>query len=348
MLLYHGIFKKYVEKFREVLEMANLNKLFLEYGENIILSKKEKDTITTGRDALRNKIKKNFKDNDRSEPKFCTQGSFIMNTTILQKIGQEYDLDNGVYLQGYSNNIAEWPSTYTVHKWIKDAVDNHTKMPPIDKNTCVRVVYTDGYHIDLPSYIVREEELEDGTTEKVAYLAHKTKGWIVSDPKAFTAWFRKKVKENGEQLRRMVKYLKGWKDNKEIDLKGISITILVGNHFSAEDQRDDIALLKTVTNIIDELEDDFNCYKPVIPTDEDLFDGMSETKKNSILNGLNSLKKKLDKAINEVENEKDAANELKKIFGDKFPEGEDIVRSKLSYVSTVTPTLLDKGNHHFA
>lgn len=328
--------------------MANLNKLFIKYNTNISLTSKEKERIKKGRDALRNKITSEFNLKNRSTPKFCTQGSFIMGTTIVPAEGEEYDLDNGVYIKGYSDDMSTWPSTQNIHKWITDAVDGHTDTPALDKNTCVRVIYKADYHIDLPSYIIRNEVQADETEITVAYLAHKANGWVVSDPRAFTRWFKEKIKENDEQLRRVVKYLKGWKEYKGIDLKGIVITILVGNHFEGEVNRDDIALLNTVTNIIDEIEDDFVCYKPVTPMDEDLFDGTSETKKSTIINGLNMLKKKLDKAINEIKNEKDAASELIKILGDSFPEGEDIVRDNMEYAITAAPTTLNKENHHFA
>mgnify|MGYP007011419874 FL=1 len=31
---------------------------------------------------------------------------------------------------------------------------------------------------------------ENSAGDSIAYLAHKSKGWIESDPKAFTAWFQ--------------------------------------------------------------------------------------------------------------------------------------------------------------
>lgn len=120
---------------------------------------------------------------------------------------------------------------------------------------------------------------ENSAGDSIAYLAHKSKGWIESDPKAFTAWFQGYVNENGQEIRRMVKYLKAWKDYKNIDIKGMAITILVCNNFSVTEKRDDLSLLDTVTNIIDSLEDSFHCYKPVTPTDEDLFADVSETSK---------------------------------------------------------------------
>ena len=178
------------------------------------------------------------------------------------------------------------------------------------------------------------------------FRSHKSKGWIESDPKAFTAWFQGYVNENGQEIRRMVKYLKAWKDYKNIDIKGMAITILVCNNFSVTEKRDDLSLLDTVTNIIDSLEDSFHCYKPVTPTDEDLFADVSETSKNEILKGLNNLKKKLDAAINEKSNEKDATDILQKVFGERFPTGEDADKDIAE--STAGPIKLGNEDKHFA
>lgn len=322
--------------------MLDLNKLFEEFYEEISLTRTYKEKITRGRDALRTKIGNKFEEKGRKKPKHCTQGSYSMHTAIMPTGDDEFDLDNGVYLQGYSTEQDVWPATQTVHTWVKDAVNGHTSNLPIDKNTCIRVVYEDKYHIDLPIYIIGENN--DG--DSIAYLAHKSKGWIESDPKAFTKWFQSFVNDNGQQIRHMVKYLKAWKDYKNIDIKGMAITILVCNNFSVTENRDDISLLDTVTNIIDSLEDSFHCFKPVTPTDEDLFADISETSKNSIMNGLNNLKRKLDIAINEKSNEKDATDILRKVFGDRFPNGEDA--NKDISDKTVAPINLGNEDSHFA
>lgn len=191
-------------------------------------------------------------------------------------------------------------------------------------------LHSAGYHIDLPIYIVKDE---------VAYLAHKTKGWIESDPKAFRSWFIDKVSSDsyGEQLRRVVKYLKAWKDYKGISFKGIEITILATDNFEQYDHRDDKCLRDTVASIISSLEDDFSCVKPVAPG-EDLFDDASSTKQSSILDGLRTLKSNLDKAITET-NEKKATEYLRKSFGDRFPLGKDI-SAKSVYAASSAPGVL--------
>lgn len=84
-----------------------------------------------------------------------------MKTAIMPLDGDEFDLDNGVYLRGYSTDQDDWPAAQTVHTWVKEAVEKHTSNSPIDKNTCIRVVYEDKYHIDLPIYIMGENSAGD-------------------------------------------------------------------------------------------------------------------------------------------------------------------------------------------
>jgi len=143
----------------------NFDKQFKGYHGIIKLSSAKKKELTGdgskkgSRDALRDKIKKNFRDNERKQPKFYMQGSFSMTTTV-NPISLEYDLDDGVYLQNIdtSKPMDEWEKPEKVHKWIVDAVDGHTSKDPTDKNLCVRVHYADEKkHIDLPIYAPKDD-----------------------------------------------------------------------------------------------------------------------------------------------------------------------------------------------
>lgn len=303
----------------------NLHSDFIKFNDTIKLSSYKSDNLKISRDALRKDIRNWFSEKNKNQPKFCWQGSFAMKTTV-NPISDDYDLDDGVYLQGYSNDENEWPTTTSVHNWVKTATDERTSVDSTDKNTCVRVNYVDGYHIDLPIYIMKDEE---------AYLAHKSNGWIISDPKAFTDWFIDKVNENNEQLRRLVRYLKAWKDYKDVPLKSIEITILVAENFDGYDSRDDKALLGTIEKIFNALEENFSCVKPVAPG-EDLFDGISDTKKNKIISSLTTLKNDLSSAISE-ENDETATEILQNLFGIRFPKIEN---SSKSYVVTSSPGVL--------
>lgn len=312
--------------------MANIHGLFTSFSDEITLTTAKSNSLRTSRNALRNAIKTWFSDRDKEQPNFCWQGSFAMKTTVNPLSNGEYDIDDGVYLSGYSMlDSSEWPATTTVHGWIKNAVTGQTKADPVNKDTCIRVIYASGYHVDLPIYIQKDNYI---------YLAHKSKGWTISDPKAFRDWFITKVNNNGEQLRRLVKYLKAWKDYNSISLKGIEITILVSNNFCAYEGRDEKSLRDTVQAILASLDNSFTCYKPVAPY-ENLFDGISESRSKSIIKSLTDLKNALDKAINEKD-PLTASTYMIDQFGTRFPEGEQLEETKTSnnYTRTSAPGVL--------
>lgn len=308
--------------------MANLNKLFSDFNDKITLSAAKKESLRNSRNSLRKEIKDWFSEHDKNIPSFCGQGSYAMKTLVFPINGADYDIDDGIYISEYKDvSIYDWPKTSTVHSWIKDAVADKTKAGATDKDTCIRVQYASGYHIDLPAYICKDD---------VAYLAHKSKGWIISDPKSFKDWFLDYVKDTqwyGEQLRRVVKYLKRWKDYTGNPLKGIEITILATNNFDKYEGRDDKSLRSTVERIIDSLNLDFRCEKPVSPY-EDLFEDASENRKNNIISGLKALRTNLNDAIDE-EDEKKASEILRdKVFGTDFPLGKETKTEDYSRSST--------------
>ena len=312
--------------------MANLNSLYFDFSDEITVSSTKRESLRTSRDALRKVIKDWFSDNGKLVPSFHGQGSYAMKTLINPINGNDYDIDDGVYIEGYDDeSISEWPNPSTIHTWIKTAVEDRTVAGVTDKDTCVRVNYAKGYHIDIPAYICKGSD---------AYLAHKSKGWFISDPKSFTGWFINKVNDDvnyGEQLRRVVKYLKAWRDYSENPLKGIEITILATNHFERYEGRDDKSLKGTVDNIITKLECSFCCRKPVQPF-EDLFEDASETRKDSIVSGLKSLSLYLGEAILE-EDEKKATEILRgKLFGNRFPLGKETTKN--NYAASTAPGVL--------
>ena len=308
--------------------MANIHSLFQTFNENITLSDAKTTSLRTSRNSLRQDIRDWFKESGKDQPQFCWQGSFAMKTTVNPTTGKDYDIDDGIYLRGYSGqDMSEWPVPATVHNWIKNAVEGRTKATPINKDTCIRVPYANGYHVDLPIYIEKDDAI---------YLAHKTKGWTTSDPKAFRDWFVEKVKDNGEQLRRMVKYLKAWKDFKGLPIKGIELTILICENFDSFDGRDDKSLKNTIENIITTLENSYKCKKPVVPY-EDLFKSHSQTRKSEIISAFKTLKNALIDAINE-QDEEAASEKIIAVFGSRFPRGES--NKKAEYQRTSSPGVL--------
>ena len=120
--------------------MANLHKEFGTFHDRIALTSGKKESLRKSRNAIRDRIRKHFRENIKVElPKFRGQGSYAMGTTVNPLDG-EFDIDDGVYLQHLDkNDDSEWPTPETVHSWLVKATDGHTKEKPIDKRTCVRV-----------------------------------------------------------------------------------------------------------------------------------------------------------------------------------------------------------------
>ena len=309
--------------------MAVLHKEFIEFNGRIKLTSTRKEDLKSSRKALRKTIKKWFGENkpDELPPKFWGQGSFEMNTTInpIPELDQEgniirkYDLDYGIYFierEGEDNRR----SIPILHDWVFEAVQNHTQKDVIRKTTCIRVVFSDGHHIDLPIYYKSGD---------IPELAHRSKGWIESDPKAFTEWFQKKGGSNHDQLCRIVRYLKAWKNFQESqysNLKlpsGFELTILATENYRPKDN-DDAAfgtcVEKMYTNLRQPLP--FTCVRPTPPVGENLFAEYSGTKKDNFLNCLLKLVEACRHA-DEESNFLKASEHLITQFGDRFPKGAD-------------------------
>lgn len=291
--------------------MANCHDLFRNFHEVIVLPDSKKGNLRKARDTIRERIKTKFADAKRTlVPEFLAQGSYTTQT-IVNPIDGEYDIDDGVYLQNLDKRSSkDWPSPETVHKWVLDAVDGHTKTPPIDKRTCVRVIYKGQYHVDLPIYC----EL-NGT---VMHAEKGEKGWHKSNPGMLTEWFQNAVKKHGDQLRLMVRYIKAWVDYNLKDGKlpsGLVLTVLAVEKFQAYD-RDDVSFGQMVTAMYTRMLANSCIINPVDPT-EDLYARYDSTVRKRFLEALLRLKNSVQEALG-VESKKDACRKWRKEFGDRW------------------------------
>lgn len=313
--------------------MATLHKEFIKFNKDIKLTSTRKEDLVGSRNAIKERIKKYFREEKSRElqPKFHPQGSFEMNTTVNPipekddsgKTLRKYDLDYGVYfVENSGENNKKSISTW--HDWVYNAVKSHTEKS-IRKNTCVRVYFSDGHHIDLPIYYKKGDNNPE--------LAHRSKGWLISNPVEFTNWFNDEAKKD-QQLRRIVRYLKAWKNYRQIKnthLKlpsGFALTILATNNFTPN-QSDDVAFMNTVKAIRDKLNRRFECLRPTTPKGENVFGDYSTSRENDFMNTLNALLNNCLKAHSEP-NFRKASEYMRKDFGDRFPLGEDATDNEKS------------------
>lgn len=294
--------------------MANCNDLFLDFNKNLNITATKKELITKSKENLREKIRKYFRENHSGyTPHFFTQGSRKMKTTIRTK-DDTCDHDDGVYFESNPDGV----TGKTLQSWVKNAVDGTTDASPSHKRKCIRVIYSAGYDIDLPVLIFNSEK------DDHPMLAIKDDVFREDDPKEFIEKFFeiKKLSHKGEQLVRIIKYLKSWCDNKRNAMpSGLSMTALAMNHMSKH-ERDDIALKYTLVAIEKELKNEFKCIMQTTPKD-DLFADYDLVRQQNFMKNLADFISDAQKAIDEI-NLLKASKLWRKHLGDKhFPEGED-------------------------
>ncbi|WP_447764721.1 CBASS cGAMP synthase [Pseudomonas reinekei] len=221
------------------------------------------------------------------EPRFYIQGSRAYKTlnSPCTTPPQQSDIDDGVYLP--LSVMREENSPKLAITLFFDAVIDVLRPMCADKgwhteskDTCVRVTISPYAHIDLPLYVIpdtlfllikssmesRGHAVFDSAinSERDSWktlpsnkilLADREQGWRKSDPMAMKNWFKRECREKGDQLIRVVRYLKAFRD-KQWEDKGPSSILLMAAAcplFEYFDKRDDHALLNVVKGIPDAL-----------------------------------------------------------------------------------------------
>ncbi|MDR2881687.1 MAG: hypothetical protein LBV29_07285 [Azoarcus sp.] len=250
---------------------------------------------TEVRACLRTGIPRVLKENgyteDVPQPRFFTQGSWAyktLNSPAQQP--QQADIDDGCYLptsfvaQTRRPSVAATVFFAAAEKALKPLVEEKRWKLVTDKPTCIRVIIAGDTHIDIPLYAIPDDEFAtlakaaveqygfDSLTEAVnmaarkqdswtalpadkVLLAHRECDWIPSDPRLVKEWFLGEVEAKDEQLRRVIRYLKAFRDWKWPSGGPASILLMAAAAplFEKRDRRDDLALLDVVTALPDRL-----------------------------------------------------------------------------------------------
>lgn len=318
--------------------MADSTSAFADFNRSISLTQTDRRFLRAARQAIIRKIERYFKSNPQCPSvEFKIQGSFSMGTIIKPKNG-DYDIDIGVYLKGLGNWQINWPTPETASNWLTKALEFHTATRPINKRNCVRIMYrplTNGkgvcYHVDLPVYCEYENLLNEKFTR--IGITGETQWDQKSDPIGFTNWFMSKCAINPgdrQQLQRLVKYIKAWKDHVKKNTKfpsGMALTVLIANNYFP-DKRDDISFRETIrraynntfvthgvfllSSIID-----IAIKSPVEPGNN-LIERLTSNQLNTFIKKFERLVDDGKKAT-ESKSQRKAEKIWRKHFGDRFP-----------------------------
>lgn len=154
------------------------------------------------------------------------------------------------------------------------------------RETCIRIYIGNSAHIDVPPYAAPDNQFaaiqeralakalalkeEAAFRDAVAFgempgeewdtltdivLATLSGTWEKSDPAVVSDWFRDQVLQFGDQLKRVCRYLKAWRDFqwKEGGPSSVCLMICASQVFQKMPGRDDAALLEVVRELGEKL-----------------------------------------------------------------------------------------------
>lgn len=333
---------------------------------------------TDVRNCLRNGIprvlrKMGYTD-DIPTPRFFTQGSWAYKTlNSPAKHPQQADVDDGCYLPLSFVSQTKKPSKAAsvffraAEEALTDLVNERNWKLITDKPTCIRIEFSNFAHIDIPLYAIPDSEFQTlaklamerfgyaSFTEALAtvdqdiwtalpkdqvLLAHRECDWKASDPRPVKDWFLNEVDVRGEQLRRIVRYLKALRDWKWGSGGPSSILLMAAAAplFVKHDRRDDIALLEVLAKLPQRLRAGVN--NPV-DVSESLTDRLGPEGVEEAALAFGEFEKALRGSVHSS-SPSQACSWMCKVFGTRFPNEPDRI-VVVTVVSTILATPATPG-----
>lgn len=316
---------------------------------------------TKVRNCLRHGIPRVLKErgytDEAPEPRFFTQGSWAYKTLNGPcQHPQQADLDDGCYLPlGFVSQTTRPSVAATVFFEAAEAalkpLCEAEGWPMSEKPTCIRIEVSADAHIDVPLYAIPDKEFKtlakallagyqnfamDEAIRKAEHdvwsklpsnevlLAHRVHGWWESDPRPVKEWFEGQVAVRGEQLRRVVRYLKAFRDWKWPNGGPASILLMAAAAplFERRDRRDDLALLDVVAKIGASLR--AGVCNPA-NKGESLTERLGKEGIEEAAAEFDTLEKDLRGAVN-AGNESQACVWVQRNFGHRFPYRPDRIK----------------------
>jgi hypothetical protein len=260
--------------------MGKATRLFNGSAEETLYSRitpteEQREFLQAQWNALANHLKLHLRQDYGYTISTWIQGSYKYGTLIKPlHIGEEYDVDVGIYFEWPLDGSAH-PTPKQLRDWVqRELIAYQTLAPELKKvedpprERCSRAIYQQHFHIDTPVYHLDK----DNDHRKLACWSNK---WEASDPKKLYKWFKNAVpKENREQLRRIIRYLKAWAAVAFEDADGsrpssILITVLVTEELKKVffwglfESDDEDLLIKVIEKVHDRLSKDSEVVNPV-------------------------------------------------------------------------------------
>ena len=313
-------------------------------------------------DSIKKEVKSEFKEAGYPVVDDFIQGSLKTHTGIVP-ISGDHDIDRALVID--EDTAPENP--VTPKKKVLDVLEDRGFKNAKIKMPCVTADYaSDNIHIDFIIYKRWGDEYYLAVGKKNS--DEDNREWSPTDPHSLIDWMNDDTRYDEDdakdvlaQFRRLVRYLKRWRDVQfsatvAAKIYSIGLTVMVKTEFissfSTEGARQDLqALISTVEAILDAdyfEEEETDRYRvrvdlPVEPG-RDIFDGSSVGTGTQLYNKLKRLKEKLAE-VEESSDERKQCEILNELFGDDFevpdpPERSSKTdRAKYSSAGTVTASI---------
>jgi hypothetical protein len=327
---------------RRYVIMGNIQKQFLDYHADIKLDDENK-ILREKREIILTKLKNKI---DSSAPTYTpfVQGSYAMSTGI-KPINGEYDIDVGLF---FDMSKEDYDDPVEAKRWVYDALNGYPHNVEM-KTPCVTVTYKENgqpaFHVDLTIYSANNPDGKIYLAKGRLNSSPENKFWEESDPKRLSSIIRDHCEndEDRAQFRRVIRYLKRWKDLKfpatgHAAPTGIALTVAAINYFSPVSELVDIfankrayndlvAFKNFLNNLINAFQwvekDDGSLVERLVvnvptPIYNDLFERMTDTQMANFKTKLIGLRDTLMEAEAEVD-PVEACKILQKKLDPSFP-----------------------------
>ncbi|MFS0988163.1 nucleotidyltransferase [Enterococcus durans] len=238
------------------------------YRKKVVLSAKEQNELREKRKLNIKRLKEGLseynseKNKDYKIAEERIQGSMAMHT-ITQNDKQDYDVDVGIVFE--EDNLNELGSLAT-RNMVANALERKTKQfaeEPEVKTSCVRLKYSSkGYHVDFAVF----KRYKKNPADDDYIYEHSGSEWSVRHIKDLELWFSERIKDKGDNLRKVIRLSKmfcksreSWKNMPS----GLIQTVICEENFNESYSRLDEIFYYTMKNIVNRLNVYLEVYAPV-------------------------------------------------------------------------------------
>lgn len=317
------------------------------------------------------------------KPKFRLQGSQAYNTANAPaQRPQQADYDYGMYIptsflieeDKKNPGIVTGAIFHIVERALQPLLDRNPTWSLKSKNTCIRIELSETAHFDLTIYAVSDAEyaalhhqfskardsleLDTNTLSDYVYeklrsydilLAHKESGWIESDPRKLEVWFKHAKNQHGDQLVRVCRYIKAWRDHtwEKCKLSSIALMVCVVNAFEAAHNREDKAIQLVARKLPDLLSHEIE--NPVFPArrDKNLDAEWSPEERHQFIEQARFLSQAVSSALDTNDKHASLAH-IQACFGERIPPKLQYIESEIYTPRTTDERISREKDRRFA